>query len=543
MENTKKRNGFAGGIGFILAAAGSAVGLGNLWSFPYKTSQNGGAAFVFVYIFSVIVLGSIVMIAEIYLGKRAQANPVTAYKKANKNLGWLGLFAIIIPFLIICYYSILGGYTVKYAMNSFGDNTAILKTFSGNVGEVILYTAIFMALALVVVMGGVQNGIERASKVLMPILFFILVGIVIYCLCLGKGVSEGLSYYLNPDFSALGFRGVLAAMGQAFFSLSLGMGIMVSYGSYTGKKIKVGSSAVYIATFDTLVALLAGLAIFPAIYHYQAETGVALKDNGIMLLFASLPTVFNTLGVVGKIVSFCFFGMVVIAALTSVISLLEVVTQFIIQKFSVSRKKAICIVAGLAFLISVPIGISLGYALNGKSEMTLCGQNLLDFFDLVSNTVLMPVCALGSCVALGWFAFKGKTAKENLSSNYLYRQLEDDGLKLGKFGKLFAFKVKYVTPLLIAVIELFGVIDIVFPSDGGERRFSADGLGIVLTAYAILALALVCYFAFLKNKNTGCNADERNFIKAEIPAEEDDEEEFAPIEPAIKVPRNEKADK
>ena len=237
MEKTKKTNGFVGGIGFILAAAGSAVGLGNLWSFPYKTSVNGGAAFVFVYIFSVIVMGSIVMIAEIYLGKRAQSNPVSAYKKANKNLGWLGLFSIIIPFIIICYYSVLGGYTVKYTMNSFSDNAGVLGGFSSNIGEVILYTAIFLILAIVVVMAGVQDGIEKASKVLMPLLFLILVGIVVYCLCLGEGVSDGLNYYLNPDFTALGFKGVLAAMGQAFYSLSLGMGIMVSYGSYTGRKV------------------------------------------------------------------------------------------------------------------------------------------------------------------------------------------------------------------------------------------------------------------------------------------------------------------
>lgn len=513
MEKVKKRNGFAGGIGFILAAAGSAVGLGNLWSFPYKTSQHGGAAFVFVYVFSVIVMGSIVMIAEIYIGKRAQANPVSAYKKAHKNLGWLGLFAIIIPFIIICYYSVLGGYTVKYTMNSFSDNSSVLGSFSGNVGEVILYTAIFLILALTVVMAGVQNGIEKASKILMPVLFIILVLIVVYCLCLGKGVSEGLDYYLNPDFTELGFKGILAAMGQAFYSLSLGMGIMVSYGSYTGDNVKVGQSAMYIAIFDTLVALLAGLAIFPAIYHYQAETNVVLKNNGIVLLFSSLPIVFDTLGVVGKIVSFMFFGMVVIAALTSVISLLEVVVQFIIQKFSVNRKKAIAVVGIITFLVSVPIGISLGFAINGKDALTLCGQNLLDFFDLVSNTVLMPVCAFGSCLSLGWFAFKGKTAKEKFGSNYLYKKLEKEGLKLGGFGKIFAFMVKYITPLLIAVIEVFGVLDIVFPYSSDGRSFSADGLGIVLTAYTLLAVAIVVYFVFLKNKYTGCNDDEIKPVK------------------------------
>lgn len=181
-------------------------------SFPYKTSANGGAAFVFVYILSVIVIGSIVMLAEMYLGKRAQANPVSAYKKAHKNLGWLGLFAIIIPLFIICYYAILGGYTVKFTLNSFEKNSEILNSFAGNVGEVILYTAIFLILSLVVVMAGVKGGIEKASKVLMPALFLILVAIVIYCLCLGEGVSDGLNYYLNPDFGALGFNGILAAM-------------------------------------------------------------------------------------------------------------------------------------------------------------------------------------------------------------------------------------------------------------------------------------------------------------------------------------------
>ena len=504
----KKSNGFVGGIGFILAAAGSAVGLGNLWSFPYKTSLNGGAAFVFVYIFSVLVIGSIVLIAEVYLGKRAQANPVTAYKKADSRLGWLGLFSIIIPFLILCYYVILGGYTVKFTLNSFGDNSQVLAPFSSNVGEVIIHTLIFIVLALTVVTAGVQNGIEKASKVLMPILFVILVGIVIYCLCLGEGVAEGLNYYLNPDFGALGFKGVLAAMGQGFFSLSLGMGIMISYGSYTGKNVNVGKSAMFIALFDTLVALLAGLAIFPAIFHYQAETGIMLKNNGIVLLFSSLPVVFNTLGSIGKIVSFLFFGMVVIAALTSVISLMEVVTQFIIQKYKLNRKKAITILSFLIFIISVPIGISLGFAVNGEEKMLIFGKNWLDFFDLVSNTVLMPVCALGSCLALGWFAFKGQNRRERFSSEYLRKELEAEGLKLGWFGSIFAFMVKYVTPLLIAVIEVFGVIDIIFPSDGEKLSFSADGLGIVLTALILMAVAIIAYFVFLNNKETGSNSDE-----------------------------------
>ena len=505
MEKAKKRNGFASGIGFILAAAGSAVGLGNLWSFPYKTSANGGAAFVFAYVISVIVMGSIVMIAEIYLGKRAQANPVTAYKKVHKSLGWLGLFAVVVPLLITCYYSILGGYTVKYTMNSFSNNSGILTDFAANVGEVILYTAIFIILALVVVMAGVKGGIEKASKVLMPALFILLVVVVIYCLCLGEGVAEGLEFYLKPDFSALGFKGILAAMGQAFFSLSLGMGIMVSYGSYAGKEIKVGQSVIMICVFDTLVALLAGLAIFPAIHHYKATTGETLTDKGIVLLFSSLPLVFDNLGTLGHIMSFLFFGMVVIAALTSVISLLEVVTQFVIQKFRVHRKKAILVVSLICFALSIPISISLGFEVSGKGGMTIFGYNWLDFIDNVTNAVLMPVCAFGSCFAIGWLLDKKFTANPMNT----YRTLENDGLSLGKFGKIFAVMVKYITPVFILLIEIFGVRDFIFPADAsGVRAFSSNGLGVVLTAYILLAIVIICYNLFLRNSTTGCNADE-----------------------------------
>ncbi|MCQ2387185.1 MAG: sodium-dependent transporter [Clostridia bacterium] len=519
MENTKKkRNGFASSIGFILAAAGSAVGLGNLWSFPYKTSIYGGAAFVLVYILSVIVIGSIVMIGEIYLGKRAMANPVSSYAKANKNLGWLGLFAIIIPFFIICYYSVLGGYTVKYAMNSFAGNAGIIESFTGNVGEVILYTAIFMLLALIVVMAGVKGGIEKASKVLMPALFIILVAMVIYCLCLGTGVKDGLDFYiLKISFKALGFKGVLGAMGQAFYSLSLGMGIMVSYGSYTGKEIKVGKSAILICVFDTLVALLAGFAIFPAVYHYKATFGSEVATSGLMLLFSSLPLVFDSLGVMGQIVSFFFFGMVVIAALTSVISLLEVVTQFVIQKFKIHRKKAILYVALICFAISIPVSISLGLLLNGKDSMLICGQDWLDFFDLVTNTVLMPVCAFGSCLAIGWFIDK----KFTFNPFKTYESLSEDGFNIGKFGKFFAVMIKYVTPILIAVVEIFGIIDLISPNG----TFDKNGLGIVLTAYGLLGVAIAVYFIFLKGKNNGCNADEIDIAVAQTTVKEEFSEE------------------
>ena len=277
----KKKVGFASGVGFILAAAGSAVGLGNLWGFPYKTSQNGGAAFVLIYIACVLLIGFVTMLSEIYLGRRAQANPMTAYKMIHKNLGWCGLVAIVIPAFIICYYSVLGGWTTKYALNSFSGNAGIVGTFSVNTGEVILYTAIFLVLSMMIIMGGVKDGIEKASKVLMPVLFLILVAIAVYALTLGSGVREGLSFYLKPDFSGITFKSVLVAMGQAFYSLSLGMGIMITYGSYTGKEVNLVRSTAMICIFDTLVALIAGLAIFPSVAHFDPALLGSSKGAGV----------------------------------------------------------------------------------------------------------------------------------------------------------------------------------------------------------------------------------------------------------------------
>ena len=499
MGSAKKKNGFGSGIGFILAAAGSAVGLGNLWSFPYKTSANGGAAFVFVYILCVILFGGIVMMAEIYIGRRAQANPISAYKKANKKIGWLGVFAILIPILITCYYTVLGGYTIKFTLNSFNDNSSVLSTFSGNIGEVIMCSGIFLVLALIIVMGGVKGGIEKASKILMPALFVILVGIVIYCLCLGDGVAEGLKFYLLPNFAELGFDGILAAMGQAFYSLSLGMGIMVAYGSYTSSEIKLGKSVLMICIFDTLVAFLAGLAIFPSIFHYQTN-GSGMKIEGMFLMFQSLPMVFASLGTIGNILSLLFFAMITIAAITSVISLLEVATQFIIQKFKIKRKKAILIISAITFIFTIIIGISLGFDIQGENKLKIFGLNGLDFFDTIANIVLMPICAFGSCVVVGWLIDKKPTANPFKT----LKSLKEDGLQIGKFGKIFVIMVKYVAPILILVIEIFGIKETIFKNG----TFSLNGLGVVLVACAILAICIIIYFIFMANKDTGTNEDE-----------------------------------
>ncbi|MBR7070624.1 MAG: sodium-dependent transporter [Clostridia bacterium] len=486
----KKKVGFTSSIGFILAAAGSAIGLGNLWAFPYKTAVNGGAAFVFVYIACVLLIGFVTMLSEIHIGKRAHANPITAYKMVNKNLGWFGLIAILIPFFITCYYSVLGGYTIKYTLHSFRGNSGILSTFSVNSGEVTLYSGVFILLAILIIMCGVKEGIEKISKTLMPTLFLILVGIVIYSLTLGEGVKEGLAFYLNPDFKSLGLSGVLGAMGQAFFSLSLGMGIMITYGSYTGGEINIVKSTAMICLFDTLVALLAGLAIFPAVAHFDPD--LLQSSQGIALIFAILPDVFKSMGFAGNIVSFLFFAMVAIAALTSVMSLIEVVTQFIIQKFKITRKISALIVALICFAVSIPVGISLGKVAIAEGEgPTLFGLDWLTFFDEVTNTVLMPVGALLACISVGWIIQPKKAIQE----------MEEHGTRKKihpVLAAIYSVMVRYITPALIIIIEVFGI----------KSKFDAKQEAVVYCAYGLIVLCVLIYFIFFRHTQTGCNDDE-----------------------------------
>ena len=376
----------------------------------------------------------------------------------------------MIPAFIICYYSVLGGWTTKYALNSFSGNAGIVGTFSVNTGEVILYTAIFLVLSMMIIMGGVKDGIEKASKVLMPVLFLILVAIAVYALTLGSGVREGLSFYLKPDFSGITFKSVLVAMGQAFYSLSLGMGIMITYGSYTGKEVNLVRSTAMICIFDTLVALIAGLAIFPSVAHF--DPALLGSSKGVALMFA-------------------FFVMVDIAAITSVVSLIEVVTQFVIQKFHAHRKRAALIVAGVCFLVSIPIGISLGHvAILEESSPALFGLDWLTFFDEVTNTVLMPVCALFSCIVVGWFITPKRAVAE----------IEAGGTPMaGWLKKVYAVMIRFVTPALILIVEIGGL----------QSEIAAGNVAVVVFAYALVALCVAAYFLFFRNTDTGTNADEK----------------------------------
>ncbi len=484
----QKRPGFGTRIGFELAAAGSAVGLGNLWGFPYKTSANGGAAYLFVYLACILLVGAVAMLAEFYIGRRSRANTVSAYKAVSPGWGWLGLLVVVIPALIMCYYLVLGGYTVKYALGSFVGNAGNYEKFAGNIGDVILHTAVFALPAAAIVIAGVRNGIEKAAKLLLPTMLVILIVISCVSLLLGEGVQEGLAFYLKPDFSKLTGAGILSAMGQAFFSLSLGCGAMITYGSYSGKTVDLVHSTVVVCLLDGLLTFLSGLAIFPALFHYAAISGASLSSlgmGGTGLMFITLPMVFADMGLAGQVFSLLFFSMTTIAALTSIISILEVVTQFIIQRHKVARTRAVSIVVFACLALSVPVGISLGLDVNGKAGLQLFGRNLLELLDSITNTLLMPLGALGACLAVGW-----KLPKSERFSGFVGAML------------------RVVTPILIVVILVFGAVDMVVPAIDGQRIYSPDGFGILITAAGIVAVTILAYFLLLKNRDTGSNRDE-----------------------------------
>ena len=481
----RKRTGFGTSSGFELAAIGSAVGLGNIWGFPYKTSANGGAAYLFVYLLCILLVGAAAMLAEFGVGRRGRANPVTAYKSFSPNWGAVGLLSVVIPALIICYYYVLGGYTVKYALSSFAGNIGIFTSFAANTGDVLLHTVIFAALAFSIIAAGVRRGIEASSKILLPSMMLLLLVICCFTFSLGEGVRDGLVFYLRPDFHAISRAGVLSAMGQAFFSLSLGCGTMITYGSYTGKNVNLFRSTAMICILDAVITFMVGLAIFPALFHYVAVSGTSASElgmGGIGLVFFTLPLVFGEMPMIGRLVSLLFFTMTAIAALTSVVSIVEVVTQFIIQCHRVYRTRAAILVTCVCTACAVPVAISLGSSLNGGRLLCLFGKNLLEILDGVTNTILMPLCAMAACLAMGWCSDRSLSGDESRRRQNALSVL-----------------MKLVAPLLIAVIEVFGIADLLS---------TPGGAGTLLCACAVLILSTAAYFVFYRGRDTGTNHDE-----------------------------------
>ena len=443
----QNRSSFTGKIGFVLAAAGSAVGLGNIWRFPYLAAKYGGGIFLLVYIILAVSFGFSLMAAEIALGRKTGLSAIGAFRVLDKRFSFVGYLAAIVPAIILPYYSVIGGWVTKYLV-AFIDGNAMNTThddyftgFISSTSEPLIWFLVFIGITAVVVMCGVEKGVENVSKFMMPILVVLSVVIAIYAMFM-PGAMDGVRYYLLPDFSKFSATTVLAAMGQLFYSMSLAMGIMITYGSYMKKNVNLESSVRQIEIFDTGIAFFAGLMIIPAVFVFSGGTPEAL-GKGPSLMFITLPKVFESMPG-GTFIGIAFFVMVLFAALTSSISLMETVVSIVCDKFKMKRIPA-C-VAVLVFSVLLGFLSSTGYGLLGNVK--LIGMQFLDFFDFVSNSVLMPIVALCTCIFVG-FVIKPKAIIE---------EVETDGVKF-KGKKLFSVVIKYIAPIFIVLILISSVLD------------------------------------------------------------------------------------
>ena len=463
MENN--RNSFSSSLGFVLAAAGSAVGLGNIWRFPYLAAKDGGGLFLVIYILLALTFGFTMIVSETAIGRKTKQSALTAYGTLHKPSKWIGVFACIVPFMIFPYYCLIGGWVLKYAVTFLtgkGIAAAGDGYFTGFITDVwppIIFDIIFLAATAVVIFLGVNKGIESLSKVLMPVLLVMVIGIAIFSLTIkggdaGRTGLDGLKVYLIPDVSSLSVKSVFVtvmdAMGQLFYSISVAMGIMVTYGSYFKDDSNLMRSVNQIEIFDTLVAFLAGVMIIPAVFVFLGEDGMSAGPG---LMFVALPKVFEAMGPIGSVVGAIFFVMVLLAALTSSMSILETVVASLMDAFGWSRLKAAIIESAVGLAVSIVI--CLGYNKfyfeahlpNQGPEQT---AQLLDIFDYVSNNILMPVVAIGTCILVGWLV-KPQTIIDEATKN---------GEKFGRKG-LYIVMVKFVAPVLLLFLLLgaFGVFN------------------------------------------------------------------------------------
>ncbi len=438
----EKRDSFTGGIGFVLAAAGSAVGLGNLWRFPYLAAQYGGGIFIFVYILFALTFGFSLLMTEIAIGRKTKLSSILAYKKLDKRFGFLGYIAAIVPVIILPYYCVIGGWVLKYAMiflQNKGAQAATDGYFANYIGgekQPMIFFIIFLLVTALIVVGGVQKGIERGSKFLMPVLIVITIGVSIFVMRLPHA-GAGVKYYLLPDFTKFSIKTVCAAMGQLFYSMSIAMGIMVSYGSYVKNEVGLTKSVNQIEIFDTAIALLAGLMIIPAVYIFSGEEG--LKSGGAGLMFMTLPKVFAQMPM-GEVIGVVFFVLVLVAALTSSISILEATTSMIMDKWHLKRNTSIVIIVVISIVLGIPSSLGNGV----WSGIKVLGMDFLTFFDYISNSVLMPIVALGTCILVGW-CIGTKPLEEEITRN---------GESFPRRG-VYRVMIRYVSPVFLVVILVF----------------------------------------------------------------------------------------
>ena len=450
---TKSGEGFSSSFGAIMAAAGSAVGLGNIWRFPYICGKYGGGAFLLVYICFVFFIGMILMMSEFVIGRRSGEDPMKAYSKLRPDRpGWrfVGLAGLLTCFLILAIYLVISGWTLNYFWESLTGTLAGIadsdfgmhfNAFASSAFRPVLFIALFLALTTLVIIGGVEKGIERVSKLLMPILVVLLLVLCVRSLTL-DGASAGIAYLFQPDFSKLTGEGILAALGQALFSLSVGMGVMIVYGSYLPVDDNILKTSVWITVCDFAIAVLSGIAIFPAVFACgQDPTG------GPGLVYQVLPVVFNSLGGIGRIFSIVFFLLLSLAALTSAISLLEALTQWLSNEKN-GRTKSAVLMSLLVVVLAVAASFSFGDGI--WSSFKVGGMQLFDLLDKLTGTILPPVCALLTVLFFGWFMKKEDIIDE----------LSNHGtVKVGYFKVFYYFLVRFVAPAALLIVLISGLIN------------------------------------------------------------------------------------
>lgn len=449
-----KRGRFTSRVGFVLSAAGSAVGLGNLWRFPYLAAKYGGGIFLLVYLILAVTFGFALMITEVAIGRKTKQSCIGAFRSLNRKFSFLGWMAAIIPVIIAPYYCVIGGWVLKYFVDFLtGQGTAaagdtyfkdfISVSSSGLIGNPMFWFGIYIVLNAVVVLFGVQKGVEKASRILMPMLVVLIVVVTVYSLTL-PGALEGVRFYLLPDLSRFSPMTVLGAVGQMFYSMSLAMGIMITYGSYMSSEDDLERSVSQIEIFDTGIAFLAGLLIVPAVVAFSGgDTTLVQQSAGSGLMFGVLPKVFDSMpfgGAVGAV----FFMLVLFAALTSSISLLETIVSLVEDNLHWQRRKATIVVSVGLLILGIPS--CLGYG--PLSFVSLMGMAFLDFFDFISNSVLMPIVALLTCVLVGHIVGTDVVSSEVKMNGHVFKR-----------EKLFKVMIRWVAPILLLVVLISSVAD------------------------------------------------------------------------------------
>lgn len=446
-----KRDGFGSRFGALVAMAGSAVGLGNLWRFPYLVGENGGAAFIIVYIILCFLICLPIFISEFVIGRRSQKNAFAAFRDLSGGSAWrwVGLFTIIVPLIVLSYYSVIGGWSVDYLLKALtfsftgGESQSAFSTmFTGFVsstwGPLAAHTAFLLATTLIVVIG-IKDGIEKFSKVMMPLLFLIVLVIAVYSLTL-PGAKAGLEYLFYPDFSKLTGKSVASALGQAFFSLSLGFGTIMTYASYVSKKDNMMFQSTATAVSDLMFALIAGTAIMPAVFAFGIN-----PQSGPGLVFETLPYVFGQMPA-GGVIAILFFLALLVAALTSSISMLEVAVAYLVEEKKFSRVSACVVLFVLCWVVGAVCSLSFG----PLSNIQIGGGNLFDFFDNLTSNILMTLGSLLTVIFVGWRLKKTDVYDEFTNGGTLSRNVK-------LFGLLW-FLICYVAPLAIIIIFVSGLI-------------------------------------------------------------------------------------